>query len=422
MRDDDPDILVIGGGVAGLCCAYYLRLAGARVTLVERGPLGGPQSCSSGNTGLVGTQGAMPLAEPGVLAQSLRFLLSPRSPFSIRLRADPELITWLWRFHRACTPERAQRGYQALLELKRRSLHLLRDLCASGPLAAHFGTGGLIVAFRTQEGFERACAAAPRAAAAGVPLRVLTSGELEALEPGVHFDITGALLNEEGASLRVPEFIGAFGRLLEQMPVQVVADAEVTGFEVTDASISSVRTTRGEFRPGEVVLAAGAWSARCARMLRIRLPLQAAKGYTVTAATPPGAPRLPVLLSEGKVAVAPFGGRLRVGGTLELSGLDVSVSAGRVAGILRTVRDYMPGLAIPDAKVWSGLRACTPDGLPLAGRARSLRNLTLCCGHGHIGLGVAPATGQLIADLLAGRQPGIDLAPMSADRYAGSRA
>jgi D-amino-acid dehydrogenase len=415
----DPDVLVIGGGVAGLFCAYHLRRRGGSVAVVERGPIGGPQSCSSGNTGFVGTQGAAPLAEPGVPAQGLRWLLNPESPFYVKPRLDRELLSWLWHFRRACNPGDARAGFGVLLELKKRSLEILREVCGSATLAATFTERGMVVAFKTAQGFEKACRSTPHAVANGVPLRVLSPAELRALEPGVEFDIHGALYNEEGAYLRVPDFIREFARTLAGMGVELHPHTDVAGFDVTGRTVTGVRTAGGDFRPHEVIIAAGAWSAECARALDVGLMLQPAKGYAITVPTPRNAPRLPVLLSEGKVAISPLGDRLRFGGTLELSGMDGVVSRRRVDGIMRTVRAYLPRLERTEVlETWSGLRPCTPDSLPFLGRARPYRNLCIASGHGHIGLGLAPAGGKLIAQIVAGERPDVDVAPFRVDRYA----
>ncbi|HVB44607.1 MAG TPA: FAD-dependent oxidoreductase [Streptosporangiaceae bacterium] len=414
----DPDVLVLGAGIAGLFCAYFLRRGGASVTVLDRGPVGGPQTCSSGNTGFVGTQGAAPLAEPGVLAQGLRWLASSRSPFSVKPRPSAELASWLWQFRRRCNEADARACFGLLLEMKRRSLDILREVCAEPDLAGSFLMPGMVVAFKTAQGFDKACRSVPQAVARGVPLRVLGTAELRELEPDTDFDISGALFNAEGAALRVPEFVLAFAAMLADLGVEIVGDAEVTGFGVAGSRIERVRTAHGDFAPGEVVVATGAWSARCARLLGVRLLLQAAKGYAITVPAPPAGPRLPVLLSEGKVALMPLGDRLRFGGTLELAGLDTSVAQRRVDGIVATVRSYLPGLEIsPTRQVWSGLRPCTPDSLPFLGRVTRYQNLSLACGHGYIGMGLAPVGGRMIAQVLAGEQPEMDLAPFRADRF-----
>jgi D-amino-acid dehydrogenase len=423
----DPDVLIVGAGVAGLFCAYHLRRSGASVTVIERGEVGGPQSCSSRNTGFVGTQGAAPLAEPGVLGQGLRWLASKQSPFSIKPRPSPELISWLWQFRRRCNEADARACFAVLIDLKRRSLEILREICGTGELAAAFTMNGMIVAFKTEQGFDKACQSVPHAVARGVPLRILDPAELEVIEPGVRFDIRGALFNAEGAALAVPEFMRDFAALVTALGVRIIPQARVTGFSSAAVAapglgvrrrIARVRSTLGDFAPGEVVIAAGAWSAQCAKMADIGLTLQPAKGYTVTVPTPPSAPRLPVLLSEGKVALMPLGDRLRFGGTLELAGLNQAHSRRRVDGITKTVRSYLPDLAIDaDQEVWSGFRPCTPDSLPFIGRAEPYQNLSLACGHGYIGMGLAPAGGRLAAQIIMGEQPEMDTTPFQVGRF-----
>lgn len=451
IRRSDPDVLVVGAGVVGLFCAYYLRLGGASVTVIDCGPVGGPQSCSSGNTGFVGTQGAAPLAEPGVLAHGLRWLMNPASPLYIRPRPSRELATWLWHFARLCNEEDARACFGVLVEMKRRSLDILGEVCGEPGLAATFAMPGMIVAFKSPREFDQACRSVPLAVSRGVPLRVLSEADLRALEPDVDFDIYGALFNAEGATLRTPEFLLEFARLLCRMGVEIVREARVTRFDAGDVNagwldargpgaggrrIRRVCTTVGDFTPGEVVIAAGAWSARLGRLLGIRLMLQPAKGYTVTVDAPRAAPRLPMVLSEGKVAVMPSGDRLRFGGTLELArGLErggATVSRRRVDGITATVRSYLPGLDVTSElrefrgsssgsvpQVWAGVRACTPDSLPFLGRGQPYLNLSIACGHGYIGMGLAPVSGKLIAQLVRGEPPEMDLAPFRVGRFSG---
>ena len=414
----DPEVLVIGGGIVGLFCAYFLRQRGATVTVIERGEVGGPGSCSYGNTGFVGTQGSAPLAEPGVLTQGVRWLTDPESPFYIRPRLDPELVSWLWHFRRFCNERSAQAVFRVLLAMKKRSLEILTGLCASESLAATFTAPGIVVACKTPEGFEKARRSVPQAVALGVPLRVLQPGELAALEPETEFDISGALINAEGAALHVPAFLCEFARRLTGMGVVIHPGTEAVGFEVAGRRVTKVITTRGDFTPAEVVVAAGAWSPAAARKLGIGLVMQPAKGYSITVRAPSGGPRLPIILSEGKVAVMPLGDRLRFGGTLELSGLDGAVSQRRLDGIRRTVQNYLPRLESTETiETWSGLRPCTPDSVPFIGRTDRYGNVSIACGHGYIGMGLAPGTGELIAQIISGEQPDTDPEPFRIDRF-----
>jgi D-amino-acid dehydrogenase len=425
----DPEVLVVGGGVAGLFCAYHLRCRGMSVAVLERGPVGGPQSCSSGNTGFVGSSGAAPLAQPAMLAGWAigRYgrLLGPAGPLTIRPRWDGELLSWLWHFRRACDERTAAAGFRVLVELKKRSLAMLRELCSSGTaggLAATFAEPGMVLAFRTAAGFEAAVRTVPRAVAAGVPLRVLGEGELAALEPGVDFAVHGALYDAGGGAVHAPAFVVELARLLTDRGVQIHPFTEVLDFEVAGSRVRQVRTTRGDFRPAETVVAAGSWTTDCVRRLGVGLELQPVKGYSVTVRMPANAPRQPVLLGEGRVAVAPLGDRLRLAGGLELAGLDAAFSRRRVDGLLRTVHDFLPGLERTETvEVWRGFRPCTPDSIPFLGRAAPYRNLTVACGHGTIGMGLAPAAGEVVARIVAGEPPELDLAPFRLDRFGGRR-
>jgi D-amino-acid dehydrogenase len=392
MRDD-PDVLVIGGGVVGLFCAYYLRRAGGSVVVVERDSIGGPRSCSHGNTGFIGTQGAAPLTE---------------GFFRIGGQIDDELRSWLSHLRSA---DNFRGGARQLLELKQRSLDILQNL----GLDSVFASTGVMLAFKTPQGFEKACRS-------GVPMRILVPDEIRALQPEVEFDIFGALYNQDGGFVHSPDFVLEFARLLMEMGVEICEQAVVSGFEVKGARVSEVHTSRGEFRPQETVIAAGAWSARCARLLGIGLAQQPVTGYSVTVKAPHGAPRVPVLLSEGHVAVAPLGDRLRFGGVMELSGLEGGFAQSAVDELLHTVHAYLPRLEhSEDVEVWQGLRSCTPDSLPFLGRAEPLRNVSIACGHGHIGMGIAPVSGRLIAQLLAGEPTEMDLEPFRIGRYEGVR-
>jgi D-amino-acid dehydrogenase len=420
----DPDVLVVGGGVAGLFCAYHLARHGGSVTVLERGAIGGAQSCSYGNTGFVGTHGAAPLAGPGLLLEGLRGLLSPASGVAIRPSLRGGLPRWLWQFRRACHSQEAQARLHLLADMKQRSLEMLRELCQPAGLAATLTTPGMVLAFKTPQEFERARRAIPRAVERGVPLRALSPAELRVLEPDAEFDVCGALYNEEGAFLRVPDFVIELGRTVRNAGVEIHPHTEVTGFGVTRSGVNGraveqVRTTNGDFRPGEVVIAAGSWSGECARGLGLRLTLQPVKGYSITVKAPRNAPWRPVLLTEGSVAVSPSGDRLRFGGVLEMSGLDRATSPGRADGLRRIVEAYLPGLTSTETlETWTGLRPCTPDNLPFLGRAEPYRNVFVATGHGQMGMGLAPVGGKLIAQLMAGQPPDLDVAPFRLDRFS----
>ena len=405
MPDAGPDVLVIGGGVVGLFCAYYLRLRGSTVTVVEAGEVGGPRSSSSGNTGFLGTHGLSTLIEPGMLGRGLRGLLDPAAPVSIRPGPDPELLRWLWHFRRACRDGMPPDATRTLLAMKRRGLQAYLELSELGGCVAQ---PGMIVAYREQATFRRACE--------NTALRKLRPDELRELEPGTDFSVCGALYHDEGAFVRVPDFITGFGRLLTGMGVSIQSGTEVTGFGTNATTIDIVRTTRGEFRPGTVVLAAGAWSAACAGRLGLRLMVQPVRGYSITVRAPAASPARPVLLAEARAAVSPLGGELRFAGLLQVGA--GHASARSTNGLRKLVAGYLPALAdLPAIRAWTGSRPCTPDGLPYLGFAGQFKNLFVSAGHGAIGMGLAPATGEVAAQVIAGEPPGFGIAPFRLDRF-----
>ncbi|RPH39581.1 MAG: FAD-dependent oxidoreductase, partial [Planctomycetota bacterium] len=200
---------------------------------------------------------------------------------------------------------------------------------------------------------------------------------------------------------------------------RVLPQTEVLGFERNGPRIASIQTSKGTFRAEEIVLAAGSWSPSLARSLGLRLPIQPAKGYSIGLSNPATPPAVPLLLMEAKVGVTPMGRFLRLAGTLELGGLDLTINERRVDAIRRRSREYLEGLdALQELEVWRGLRPCSPDGLPFVGRPGAIENLIIATGHAMIGLSLGPITGKLVAELAARQKPSFDPALFSPDRFA----
>jgi D-amino-acid dehydrogenase len=208
---------------------------------------------------------------------------------------------------------------------------------------------------------------------------------------------------------------------LRESGVEFLWNTEVTGFRTRGKQVEAAVTPSGELAADEFVLAGGSWTARLARELGLRLPLQAGKGYNLTLPSPPGLPAMGSILVEARVAVTPMGDSLRFAGTMELGGLDLSINRRRVDGMVRSIAAYYPEVKpelFRELPVWSGLRPCSPDGLPYIGRPARCSNVTIAAGHAMLGLSLGPVTGQLVANILTGEPPPVDLQPLSPDRYA----
>ena len=413
---DQEDVLVIGGGVIGVCTAYYLLEQGRSVRLVERQDL--CAGSSYGNAGLVSSTHAIPLAAPGVLSKGLRWLLDPDGPFFIKPRLDPELIRWLWRFRKACRREPMLRTIPVLLALWKAGGRLHGELNQNHQMDFGYEHHGRLFLFRGQAEMEAEIRTAKLLEGFGVDLEILNADGVRRMEPSVQPGVRGGVFFESYAHLVPDRFVREMARLAEARGAVLQTGTDVLGFETTGRRISSVVTTRGDFSPDQVVLAAGSWSAPLARELGIRLPVQAAKGYSITVKRPPTMPTRALLLGDARVAVTPMGDRLRFTSTLELAGLDFKVNRRRVTATRRAVHDYLTGVEHAELiEIWRGLRPTTPDTLPLIGRSRKFENLIVATGHGMLGMAHGPVTGLLVSQIATGVAPVLDPTPFRVERF-----
>lgn len=411
-------IIVIGGGAIGLSAAHFLNESGHDVTLIDRGDLGGGSSLH--NAGLVVPSHFVPLAAPGMVRAGLKWMFSPDSPFYIKPRLDADLMTWLWHFAAASTARRAMRAMPLLRDLSNASFALFEGMSRLDGMDFSFTKNGLLMLFRTGEGRASAVETAGEASRIGIEARVLDAAGLHDLEPEVTFRATGGVYYPGDAHMTPALFVEQLAASLARRNVRLLTSTPVLGFETRPGGIEAVRTPKGRLAADEFVLAGGAWSPAIVRDLRLRLPVQAGKGYSITVPRSAVHPRIPSILEEARVAVTPMGDRLRIAGTMELAGLDTSITMRRVHAMIGAVPRYIAGLnpvQTEHAEIWEGLRPCTPDGLPFIGRFRRFENLIAATGHAMIGISLAPVTGKLVAEIVNGQIPAIDLHLLRPDRY-----
>lgn len=405
----------------GLSIAHYCLLRGHGVTVLERGPVD-RDCCSLGNAGMVVPSHFVPLAAPGMIAKGLRWMLDARSPFFIRPRISWELASWAWRFYRASTPARVEAAAPLLRDLSLRSRQLFEDLSRCVGFDFGLQQKGLLMLCKTDAMLEEEAEAVEQARALGIDASVLASGELAALDPGIRMDVKGAVFFPQDCHLSPRRFVANLQDAVVKSGGRIAWGREVTRLETSgDALVREVVAGGERIAADEVVIATGAWTPVLARLLSgVRVPMQAGKGYSITVDHPPALPGICSILCEAKVAVTPMGQSLRFGGTMEIAGIDQSINRRRVEGILNAIPRYFPefeGCDLTAEPVWSGLRPCPPDGLPYVGRCQAHRNVCIAAGHGMLGLSLAPVTGETVAAIVSGDDPGMDLRLLSPDRY-----
>jgi D-amino-acid dehydrogenase len=415
-------VLVVGAGVVGLNAAYELRRRGFDVTVLER-DAAGHAATSHGNAGIVVPSHFVPLAAPGVVGQALRWMLDPMSPFYVRPRASFELARWGWRFLRSANARHVARAAPLLLELNLASRRRYEALVAELGVDVGFTPRGLLMLCHTERGLEEESRGAATAREMGLDAVVLDAAQVRALEPGIELDVVGAVHVRDDAHLDPGATMRALRGRLEQGGVRFRIGTEVTGLRDRRGTVEvDVRGPEGTGveAADALVLAGGSWSGALARQLGLRLPLQPGKGYALTIDGPTQRLRTAAILVEARAAATPLGERLRIGGTMEIAGFDPRLTPGRIEGIKRAAQRYFPRLPraeLDAANPWMGFRPVSPDGLPYLGRAPRHPNVVVATGHAMMGFSLGPVSGQLVAELVAGERPSVDLTLLAPGRF-----
>jgi D-amino-acid dehydrogenase len=409
--------VVLGAGVVGITTAYYLAAQGRRVTVIDRQPQAAAET-SYANAGLIAPGHSYTWASPrapGILWKSLR---DDSQALRLKLNADPRMWSWMWKFWRNCTAERSRQNTSRKLVLCRYSQQQLQDLTAAQDLRYDRISGGLLYLYRDEASFARGRNNMQVLADGGMPMELLDADGVIAREPalaGSRKHIAGAIFcpSDESGDARL--FTRDLGERCKQMGVTFLMDTRIESVEASASRIEAVHTSAGRISGDDYVLALGSYSPIVARPLGYSLPVYPVKGYSVT--FPVGeahdAPTLGGVDENNLVAWARFGQRLRFTATAEFSGYKTSHVPQDFAPMLRAARQLFPqGADYERPDFWAGLRPMTPEGTPILGQSRHA-NLYFNTGHGHMGWTMACGTASIVADIMHGRRPAIDITGMT---------
>lgn len=399
----DPRVVIVGGGIVGLCTAYFCAKRGLRTVVLEREE-SGHRGCSWGNAGIVVPSHFEPLAAPGMVAVGIKMMLRRESPFSFSAKPSREMIQWARRFWRAGTPAHVERCAPVLagMHLASRKLFesLQKDIGGFG-----FETGGMAMLCQTEKGFQHEIRLAERAHKLGISARVMNTREFRESQQGLLANIVGAVHYTDDRYLSPGALLEALAGYLTKQGVAILYESPVQGFRMDGALIAAAMAKEGEIPGDQFVLAGGAWTPQLAAQFGLDLPIVAGRGYSMTLPAPPQSPRCALLLQEARVAITPMLGGLRIGGTMEIDRPRLAVNEAKVRGIRRSVGAFLPAFeekAFRGAEVWCGLRPISADGMPFIGGTKRVPNLQIAAGHGMMGLSLGPITGSTVAATLAG--------------------
>jgi D-amino-acid dehydrogenase len=415
MTARQRNVVVVGAGIVGACCAVHLQDDGHDVTLIDRLPPG--EGCSFGNAGLLAVSSFVPLALPGVLAQVPKWLLDPLAPFTLRWRHAPRLLGFLWRFIKAGAPANVEAAADALAALTVPTVEGHQRLAALAGVPELVRAVDYMYVYETDAAFAKDAEAWRLRRSRGIKTDDLTADQVQVREPALApIYRRGVLVRAHGYTVNPSRLVKALADLVARRGGAVV-QGEVGAIAVGGDGRPRLATDRGEITADVAVIAGGAWSGRLAASLGHRVPLEAERGYHVTVRAPGVHLNAPIMVGGHKFAATPMETGIRFAGTSEWAGLAAKPNGARAEALLRHARRMLPGIRVDDVSQWMGPRPTLPDSLPVIGPSPRFPTVLFAFGHQHVGLTTAPKTGQLIADLVAGRRPNLDLRPFRIDRF-----
>lgn len=420
MKSEGRRVAVIGAGVIGAACAYYLRKVGWEVTLVEKDRFG--RGSSHGNCGLIIPTHALPLNMPGAWWRGLKWMLDKQAPLFIKPRADLDLLHWLLRFALRCNRRDMLSSAAARAAMLEGSLALYEALVQEESLACEWERRGVLYVFRTQAEFEAYRAVDELVSRFGESGQVLDRQVLRAREPSLTGGIAGAWFYPGSAHLRPDFLMRELERVLRAMGVGLVEAAEVRDLRIENGRARAAVTTQGTVEADAFVVATGAWTPLLNRALGCRIPIQPGKGYSVTFDRAPVKLSVPCMLEEDRVVLTPWASGCRLGGTMEFVGWDETLNRARVKALYEGSQRFFGPLPWGDpTEEWCAWRPMTADGVPIIDRPPGIDNVILAVGHNMLGMTLAPGTGKLVSELLSGLAPHLDPTAYRLERFAGWR-
>jgi D-amino-acid dehydrogenase len=410
------NVVVIGGGIIGLTSAYYLHKEGHNVTIVDQSNLDG--GASYVNAGYLSPSHIIPLSAPGVIKKGIKWMFNPSSPLYIKPRLDLDFLKWAWAFNKSCNPKHVAKAAPVIRDISVFSQELFDDIIKTEGFRAHYEKKGLFMLCQTEKVLETEVKTANLANQLGLEAREVNADEIKKLEPNLEIDAIGAAYFKCDHHSTPNEFMSDLKNYLIKAGVTFYTNEKVNNLNLDKQKIKSIKTNKRELKADEFVLAAGSWTGVLSKKLGLNLLMQAGKGYRINTAKETGI-TIPAILCEAKAAVTPMNGFTRFAGTMEIAGINHNINKVRVDAIAAAINRYYPSINVTEeekAEAQCGLRPVSPDGLAYIGKSKKCNNLTIAAGHAMMGWSMAPGTGKVVAEVISGKKPSLDLTHYHPDR------
>ena len=410
------NVVVVGGGVIGAMCAWYLSQSGYRVTIVDRDKFGA--ACSHGNCGYVSPSHVLPLPQPGAVRGAVGDLFRSNSPLCIRLKWSPSLWAWLWKFSRRCNQKDMLDAARGRSDLLQSSQDLFKQLVSKEQIECEWQEVGLLFVHLTKHHFEAYKTTNQLITDHfGVSAEPIAGADLSDFEPALKDGLGGGWYYRDDCHLRPDMLMASLRKKLEGRGARFIENMEVQKF-VRDGQVCKAISGNGQQVSADAfVVASGAWSPFLNRELGCKFPIQPGKGYSLTMPRPKVVPKVPLIFEEHRVAITPMHTKYRIGSTMEFAGYDPTINKRRLQLLKDSASHYLrEPYCAPVEEEWFGWRPMTWDGKPVIDRSPIMENVWVAAGHNMLGISMATGTGKLVTEMISGQQPHLDLNHYSLSR------
>ena len=409
-------IVIIGGGIIGLCTAYYLNEKGHNVTIVDKSDMN--SGTSYVNAGYLSPSHLIPLASPDSLKNGLKWMFDSKSPLYIKPRFSLSLLNWMYAFAKSSSNYHVNKSIPLIKDITLLSQQLYDEIKQKSYFNFHYEKKGLLMLCKSQKYLDSESKLVDTAVSHGLNAKMVTKSDLKKIEPNIEIDAIGGSYFNCDFHTTPNEFMSEMKKYLKISGVKIIKNTKITDINIKNGIIKNINSFENKIYADEFILCAGSWSNLLSKKLNLNLLLQAGKGYSINILDKTKI-TIPAILSEAKVAVTPMNGFTRIAGTMEIAGINKNISKARVDTIVKLSKNYYPDLKIKSTDInnaSSGLRPVSPDGLPYIGRSSKCDNLIIATGHAMMGWSMATATGLIVSEILEKKKLSLNIQSYSPDR------